>query len=849
MTITTVSIACDVGLPNNTEFTAARLDFTLSGPDYDTVSNDSIPAATVSLALDAAGTGTASLWPVDRGTRNTFYSVVLHGSRTVNGRVVSEALTLGRIQPQSTGGADLANLLAQSSGGIVVGSTIYATIADAVAAALDAAVSAEADAATATTQAGIATTQAGIATDGAQSATTSADEAEAFAAAAAAVGATFPSVSAGIAGVADGEVFFVPITGGIGLTIYQRAGAGANVIGSVQGDTFDTRAAYAAWVAAGGVAVAGRTYLVGGRQYIGTAGATDTGLTRLLAADPALSDQYGIPTGGTTPRQAALNAALPDQETLKISGGKIYTEGQVNVPANTTLGAEGRGDGLTRSAPVGPTGRQTAVQLASGAVVDGVAIDVEPLGNPSAVWTSTFAFPVGTSADVKIIGVDADAGIEIDPLDGSRNGNNAFLWVFDGENVDGLTIKDSTFRRHYWGILQANTTVATYKNTAILSSRFLDFASVAVLFNAPEDGALYENVLVAFNEIGANLSGYSDFGPAAPGFPHRGSFAGHVEYSRLIGNHMHGNGWEAFRAEESAVGSVWVANTAKLNGARGFDVIPNNAYDPSSPARTPTEFVIGSNVLRKVGSESEAYALTIDSQKRFRGGLSFQVYNGGLIAGHEDASALSESVIHDNVATGFGQGLVAGQGFHRSIAHHNMLADNEVGISTFAPSFIHADNVLTDNTVAIRFNRGGGLLGRVHFRSRSAIPAAQTIETPNADGGVTGWTYEAGRSTYAAGLTVLEIVDIGILIDADVIVATGDDASAFSYEVGRLTYDGTSLIYQRRFRRAAGGFIASASTLWGIKNGHLGVGVFNSTGAPYAAGRVQVSLNGIHVWN
>lgn len=139
MTITTVSIACDVGLPNNTEFSAARLDFTLSGPDYDTVSNDSIPAATVSVTLDAAGAGTASLWPVDRGTRNTFYIVVLHGSRTVNGRVVSEALTLGRIQPQSTGGADLANLLAQSSGGIVVGSTIYATIADAVQAALDAA--------------------------------------------------------------------------------------------------------------------------------------------------------------------------------------------------------------------------------------------------------------------------------------------------------------------------------------------------------------------------------------------------------------------------------------------------------------------------------------------------------------------------------------------------------------------------------------------------------------------------------------------------------------------------------------------------------------------------------------
>ena len=46
MTITTVSIACDVTLPDNTEFTASQLQFALSGPDYDTVSNDAIPAAT-----------------------------------------------------------------------------------------------------------------------------------------------------------------------------------------------------------------------------------------------------------------------------------------------------------------------------------------------------------------------------------------------------------------------------------------------------------------------------------------------------------------------------------------------------------------------------------------------------------------------------------------------------------------------------------------------------------------------------------------------------------------------------------------------------------------------------------
>ena len=140
MTITTVAINCDIGLANATEFTASQLEFTLSDADYDTISNDSVPAATVVLALDASGVATANLWPVDRGTRNTFYRVVLIGTRTINGRATSERFALGNIAPPSTGAPfALADLLGQSTGGIVVGSTIYETIADAVQAALDAA--------------------------------------------------------------------------------------------------------------------------------------------------------------------------------------------------------------------------------------------------------------------------------------------------------------------------------------------------------------------------------------------------------------------------------------------------------------------------------------------------------------------------------------------------------------------------------------------------------------------------------------------------------------------------------------------------------------------------------------
>lgn len=144
MTVTTVNIVCDIGLSDNTEFTAARLDFTPSGPDYDTVSNDSIPAVTVSVDLDASGTGTAALWPVTRGTQNTTYAVSVIGTRVENGQTVARAYSLGRIAPPEAGAPhNLADLLAQSAGGIEAGSTIYATLADAVAAAVAAANQAE----------------------------------------------------------------------------------------------------------------------------------------------------------------------------------------------------------------------------------------------------------------------------------------------------------------------------------------------------------------------------------------------------------------------------------------------------------------------------------------------------------------------------------------------------------------------------------------------------------------------------------------------------------------------------------------------------------------------------------
>ena len=143
MTVTTVPVSCDIGLVNAAEFTSASLVFTPSGPDYDTASNDTFPAHPVSVELDAAGLGTANLWPVDLGAQNSHYAVTLVGTFVSNGAATSRAYSLGSIRPQSGTTPNLADLLAQSSGGITAGSTIYATLADAVAAAVAAAAAAE----------------------------------------------------------------------------------------------------------------------------------------------------------------------------------------------------------------------------------------------------------------------------------------------------------------------------------------------------------------------------------------------------------------------------------------------------------------------------------------------------------------------------------------------------------------------------------------------------------------------------------------------------------------------------------------------------------------------------------
>lgn len=151
MTVTTVAIVCDITLADNTEFPSAQIRFTPSQAMIDAAGNDVIPPHPVIVDLNASGVGTANLWPVSAGAVNTHYVVELLALAAGDCGPTRHVFNLGIITPPATGGPfALADLLAQTAGGITVGSVTYATLSDAVAAAVAAS-------STATTQAGIAT--------------------------------------------------------------------------------------------------------------------------------------------------------------------------------------------------------------------------------------------------------------------------------------------------------------------------------------------------------------------------------------------------------------------------------------------------------------------------------------------------------------------------------------------------------------------------------------------------------------------------------------------------------------------------------------------------------------------
>lgn len=146
------------------------------------------------------------------------------------------------------------------------------------------------------------------------------------------------SVAEAVAGTNDTK-FMTP------LTTVQQSGQ------------FATRAEYAAWVAAGGVPVAGRTYWVGGLPFQGSPGATWTGLTGLIThpMHDVTIEHYGGGTSASGVSAATNDAAFAAWYASILSSaqlnrvltllGRSYPYTTLPTIEFSEVGMRGRGSG------------------------------------------------------------------------------------------------------------------------------------------------------------------------------------------------------------------------------------------------------------------------------------------------------------------------------------------------------------------------------------------------------------------------------------------------------------------------------------------------------------------------
>lgn len=541
--------------------------------------------------------------------------------------------------------------------------------------------------------------------------------------------------------------------------------------------------------------------------------------------DPAI---HGAPlTGDARP---LIEKAI-DSATVNVNIQAQYqTDAQLSPVAGKKIDGRNIG-GVTRLATAA-SGPNYVLAPASDLTIRNMTLNAEPM--PSSANGAALLNLGVVAENILIDGITSDFGINVDPSTGARNAN-AFIALFSNTtNVDGLEIRNSEFSGYFWGLNQSNTNVSAVKNVSIVGNKFDEFGSTYLLFNSPAAGSINENILVAFNDMGAVRS-RQPFDSGAPGFPHRGSFAGHVEYSRLIGNHAFGYGGELFRAEEAVKGSVWIANTAKLDGKDGIEIIPNNA---GGTVYTPTLFSVSNNVIENTG---------LVSAPALGWGIGLHTYTSA--SGLADAECIGESAIHDNISKGWAQALQTHQGTQRNLIHHNVLVDSDDGIKTWNPSLGVQDNLISDCATTIQAERGGAI-GRFHIRSAAnAIPNPAVIVTSTGPLSATAWTWETGRHSVANGGNFYRLIDVGSLINAEVTVAISDDLGVQKcIETGLLTWDGATMIYTRKARSSSGAVILSTSAPWGVDTSDLAIQVYNGSGGTVSNIRIQVAMNGLHIW-
>lgn len=544
------------------------------------------------------------------------------------------------------------------------------------------------------------------------------------------------------------------------------------------------------------------------------------------AIDERVSTSAYTTASDNTELQAALDSTA---RLIRVAGSSPIERTAAVTPADGKAFEAQPGSGINRAAVGGGT-TISMISLADDLAMDGMTITAAP---DAAVTNGVYAFSVPTSENVRLDRLKLDGGIVVNQSSGDRNANSGLFIFNNGTTLDGLTMSNSHVRKHFWGLLKSNTTLSTEKHLSFVGNDFDEMGSTYLLFNSPASGSLIEDVLVAFNRLGS-VTSRQPFGSAF-GYPHRGSFAGNVHYTRLIGNHADGQGGELFRAEENAKASVWLGNTAKLDGKDGIEIIANNA---GGTVHTPTMFAVGDNVLENVG---------LVSAPTLGWGIGLHVYTSA--PGLTDAECIGESTVHDNITKGWAQGLQVHQGAQRNLLHHNILVGAAEGIKTWAPTLTLDENMIVncaDDVVAER----GGIMGRFHLRTAlGGAPGPGIMTAITGPLSSKGWTWESGRSSVTNGDSYYQIIEAGARMEGQICMSVMDDAGVnYCTETGHVSWDGTNMTYYREKRINAGAVVISSTAPVGIDASTFAIHIFNASGGSLNNYRIQVAFDGLHTW-
>jgi hypothetical protein len=434
-------------------------------------------------------------------------------------------------------------------------------------------------------------------------------------------------------------------------------------------------------------------------------------------------------------------------------------------------------------------------------------------------------------SDISLENVSCDFKSVVDPADGlatDQPGNALFRFNDSNDDVTNISINNSNFKNAFWGFLKGNSVVSTEKNISVTNSTFDEFSSVALLFNSPADGSLIENVSVLNVNLGANNS-RQKFGEGT-GYPHRGTFAGNVQYAKLIACHAYGDGSELFRSEEAATNVIMALNTAKLNGNDGIEIIPNDAN--GGVVHVPSKFYVGGNILHHTGATSAPDA-----------GWGIGLYTYESNVGYSESA--HDSIVSNNIIDGFDQGLFLHSGMQRNIAQANILIDCTVGIETNSPSLGMKDNQLTDCATSVKFN-AGGMIGGISQRSKSIVPDEITVSPASGAGILSKWDWETGLfDRDDSGIIEYAIAQMGDRMHGTLkIVLTR--LAFYSVVMGTVDYDGSTLTFTETFR-TGNGSPAISNTALSLSSGKLNIRVFEDT-EDRTGCKLQVEFDGVHVF-